>query len=108
MPRPPTMTPARWFDTLEPIDPPAFDQKHPGWCTRHYAPAVRLGGSWVGATIQLFRDLFTAVRLALPPGVTVTAGQFTAFMWEDPGLGPACCVLGDEQMYRLWVRWLPR
>jgi hypothetical protein len=99
---------ARWFDTLKPIDPPHLEREHPGWCPRHYAPAIRLGGNWVCATLQLSRDLFRSVRLALPHGVTVSAGQFTAFMWEHPELGPSCCILGDDHMRKLWANWLPR
>lgn len=105
MPRPPTMTPARWFDTLKPIDPPGFAAEHPDWCRRHYAPAIRLHGNPTGAGLQLTGAVIRLIRSRLPAGVTMSAAQFMEHRAE---LGPACCIAGDEQMYRIWSRWLPR
>jgi hypothetical protein len=101
-----SLTPAGWFDSLPPINPPDFQEKHPGWCLRHYAPAVRLHGNHIGATIQLARTVVGLIKAALPEGSTVTTGQITEYLGQHSE--PACCLAGDELMYEIWSHWLPR
>lgn len=92
---------ADWFGLLDPIDPPGWDQGR-GWCLRHYAPVVRLGGNEVGASLEVARLAVAKVR-AENPGVP--------FTWALPRVlagRAACCYLGDEQMMMIWARWIPR
>jgi hypothetical protein len=99
---------AAWFDALPPIDPPGFENDHPGWCRRHYAPAVRLGGNQRGATMALGAQLMVLVREQVTArGAQFTAVTFTEFVDSHPEFGAACCILGDDRMYTIWGNWLP-
>jgi hypothetical protein len=109
--QPPTTQPpaaAAWFDALPPIDPPGFENDHPGWCRRHYAPAVRLGGNQCGATMALVAQLMVLVRDQVTArGAQFTAAAYTEFMDSNPEFGAACCIIGDDRMYTIWANWLP-
>lgn len=94
-----------WFDTLTPIDPPGFEDQHPGWCRRHYAPAVRLHGNPTGASLHLARTVIRLIRGQIPAGTTVTNGQITEYLTATRE--PGCCLAGDDRMYRIWSNWLP-
>lgn len=103
----------RWFDTLTPIDPPGFADDHPGWCTRHMAPAVRLGGNDRGATLQLGATVVSLVRAKLPTGWSMSASEIMRQLAARDADGnlllePACCIAGDDLMYALWQSWLPK
>jgi hypothetical protein len=107
------VVPAAWFDAITPIDPPRFTDEHPGWCTRHYAPAIRLGGDGIGATLQLRTQVLTAIQQAASPRLgrgTLTAGTVTEFLaahQADGRVEPDCCILGDEAVYLIWSKWMP-
>jgi hypothetical protein len=93
-----------WFDTLKPINPPRFDDQHPNWCTRHYAPAIRLHGDGTGVSLDLAKQIVDLIRPQLPAARPITNGQILEYLRTA---GPWCCIAGDDRMYTIWARWLP-
>jgi hypothetical protein len=90
-----------WFDTLPPIHPPRFAAEHPSWCTRHWAPAVRLHADGTGASMQLYQMVRRLLGSHDPKPTPAQVRQ-----WQATA-GPVCCILGDDLMYAIWAPWLP-
>jgi hypothetical protein len=102
------LTATEWFDRLDPVNPPDFTATHPGWCLRHWAPAVRLDGNGRGAGIQLsgmfLMQLRRDSRGKLPRNATLTPAVIAEVKTR---IGPECCYVGDDVMRRIWSRWIP-
>jgi hypothetical protein len=85
-----------WFNAFDPVDPPDFAVKHPGWCRRHYAPAIRLDLDEAAAAAQLTTVVIALCRARAPEltGREVLA-QLNGMAW--------CCIAEDARVRKIWT-----
>jgi hypothetical protein len=96
-PKPRRRSPAAWFDSFPPIDPPGWDDAD-GWCRRHWAPLAGIpdpaqrGCAQRLAALELTGVFASVLRRRVKP-LPVPARKLGRLALA---VAPVCCWLGDS------------